>query len=247
MAAKCAVVPTSALMSDRVGQTGPMDIPRLLVDATIGDWVNERLLPPEVAFGRAGAVVPTGFRRVVRVLHPTDHGMTWADTARSTGKVVHPLVQWGDIVDDFDGLSRSDHEPAEGRAPTATLDAILDHCPAHGGLIYAVWNGWGSWEDEVDARILMPGWGGRDYRLHAGPKAAHTRWPGMSDFWSQTANIIWPIDRSWCIATEIDWDSTLVACSDTVAAAILDEPRLESFEVAYDSDLTASGDNIDTD
>lgn len=60
--------------STSVGQTGPMDVPRLLVDPTIGDWVNDRLLSHREAFGQAGAVVPTGFERVIRVLHPTGQG-----------------------------------------------------------------------------------------------------------------------------------------------------------------------------
>lgn len=157
---------------------------------------------------------------------------------------MHPLVQWGDLVAGFDGLSRSDHEPEEGRVPPATLEAILDHCPAEGDVIHAVWNGWGSWDELVDPKTLMPGWGGRDYRLHAGPKGAHTTWPGMSGHRGRTASLIWPTDHSWCIATEIDWDSTLVACSDVVGAGILDDPRLEAFEIAYDSDLSISGDTV---
>jgi hypothetical protein len=90
----------------------------------------------------------------------------------------------------------------------------------------------------------MPGFGGRAYRLFAGDKAAHTTWPGMDPFWPQSANLIWPADRSWCIATEIDWDSTLVACAAGVADALLSDRRLEAFEVRYDDDLSWCGDTV---
>jgi hypothetical protein len=90
----------------------------------------------------------------------------------------------------------------------------------------------------------MPGWGGRCYRLFVAEKATFTRWPGMGEYGPQSANLIWPKDRSWCIATEIDWDSTLVACSDEVADALLADERLEAFDVSYDDDLSWHGDTV---
>lgn len=90
----------------------------------------------------------------------------------------------------------------------------------------------------------MPGGGGRSYRLFAAGKAAVTQWPGMDPGWPQSANLIWPPDHSWCIVTEIDWDSTLVACSGEVADALLADRRLEAFDVAYDDDLSWHGDTV---
>lgn len=97
---------------------------------------------------------------------------------------------------------------------------------------------------QVDEAGLMPGWGGRSYRLFAAPKGAFMEWPGMDSIGPQSANLIWPIDHSWCIATEIDWDSTLVACSEPVAAALVVDEGLEAFEVAYDDDLSWYGDRV---
>ena len=90
----------------------------------------------------------------------------------------------------------------------------------------------------------MPGWGGRSYLLFEGPKAAWTTWPGMEPHWPQSANLIWPAERSWCIATEIDWDSTLVAGSAALVRALLADPRLETFAVWYDDDLSWRGDLV---
>lgn len=222
-----------------------MTVPRRLPDGTLGDWVNARLLDHSTAGTRVGSVVPTGFARVVRVLHPAGGGRSWADVAQANGRMVHPLVQWGGIFPGFDGNGRSSGvDPEEGSVPPGTLEAILEHCPADGEVVYAVWDGWGSWTDRCDKSALMPGWGGRSYRLFAAAKSALAHWPGMEDSWPQSANLIWPRERSWCIATEIDWDSTLVACADDVAAAVLADERLEAFEVRYDDDLSWYGDTV---
>lgn len=225
-----------------------MQPPRRLTNGTLGDWINERLLGHGAPGVSVGSVVPTGFARVVRVLHPAGDGRAWAEVAHAGGRVVHPLVQWGSIASHFDGSGRSsDVDPAEGSTPAATLEAILEHCPAGGDVTYGVWAGFGSWTEGEDPLSLMPGWGGRSYRLFAAGKAAVTQWPGMDPWWPQSANRIWPSDHSWCLATEIDWDSTLVACSGEVADALLADRRLEAFEVAYDDDLSWHGDTVNPD
>lgn len=90
----------------------------------------------------------------------------------------------------------------------------------------------------------MPGWGGRSYRLFVAEKSALTQWPGGDWSWPQSANLIWPSDHSWCVATEIDWDSTLIACADEVADPLLADERLEAFNVAIDDDLSWRGDTV---
>jgi len=224
-----------------------MAFPRRLTDASIGDWVNERLLDHGGPGCRVGSVVPTGFSRVVRVLHPAGDGRSWAEVAAAAGRTVHPLVQWCSIASRFDGTGRSSGiDPEEGSVPGETLAAILEHCPTESDVVYAVWAGFGSWGDRGDESALMPGWGGRDYLLFAAPRSPITTWPGMSSAWPQSANLIWPTDRSWCIATDIDWDSTLIAGPDLLTDAILEDQRLEAFEVAYDDDLSWYGDKINT-
>jgi hypothetical protein len=222
-----------------------MDLPRRLLDGTLGDWINERLLDHSGPGVRVGSVVPTGFACVVRVLHPPGDGRSWAEVARAGGRSVHSLVQWPSIASHFDGSGRSsDVDPDEGSVPAATLAAVLEHCPAEDEVTHGVWDGFGSWTDEGGQRALMPGWGGRSYRLFAAGKGAYTRWPGMNPACRQSANLVWPSDRSWCIATEIDWDSTLVASSKTVADALVADPRLETFVVGYDDDLSWLGDGL---
>jgi hypothetical protein len=222
-----------------------MPRPRRLTDVATGDWVNDRLLADRPPGCRVGSVVPTGFARVVRVLHPVGDGGSWAQVAAEAGRSMHPLVQWGSIAGHFDGSGRSgDRDPDEGSVPAETLGIILERCPAHEDLVFAVWAGYGSWENRATRGPLMRGWGGRDYLLFSAPKAPIGAWPGMHDSWPQSANLIWPSDHSWCIATEIDWDSTLIAGEIAMTDEILADTRLEAFEVSYDDDLSVYGDIV---
>ena len=54
----------------------------------------------------------------------------------------------------------------------------------------------------------------------------------------------WPADRSWCVATEIDFDSTLVGGTEALIADIIGDPGLEAFQVGPTDDLTFRGDTI---
>jgi hypothetical protein len=94
----------------------------------------------------------------------------------------------------------------------------------------------------------------RNYLLFRGPLRAalavgddHGGWvsdDGEPWFSPQSPNLIWPADRSWCVATEIDFDSTLVAGSRALVDAVLAHPDLEAWEVRSRDDLTDMGDRI---
>ena len=83
-------------------------------------------------------------------------------------------------------------------------------------------------------RVRLPG---RDYLLFEGPLDAAgelgewTHWEGRSWFDPQTPNLWWPDDRSWCVATEIDLDSTYVGGSVALVEEILGDPRFEALKV----------------
>lgn len=59
-----------------------------------------------------------------------------------------------------------------------------------------------------------------------------------------TPQLLWPQDHTWAVATEIDWDSTLVAGARDLVDAVLADPRLEAFEVGEHDDLSWSGDRV---
>lgn len=88
---------------------------------------------------------------------------------------------------------------------------------------------------------------GREYLLGRGPLAAaldvghhvHDGW-----FISQSPNLFWPADRAWCVATEIDFDSTLVGGSHQLIDALLADPDLEVWRVQPDDSLQDNADQL---
>jgi hypothetical protein len=68
--------------------------------------------------------------------------------------------------------------------------------------------------------------------------------PGGQSFDPQSPNLFWPADKAWCVATEIDLDSTYVGGSAALIAAILSDERLEAFPADVTDDITAGSDEI---
>lgn len=102
-------------------------------------------------------------------------------------------------------------------------------------------------------RLELPG---REYLLFAGPLRAagylgqrtpasvRGRWP-LPCLWRQSPNLLWPRDRSWCLATDVDVDSTLVGGpASLVDALVAGGAVLEAYRVPRDGDLTVGGDHV---
>jgi hypothetical protein len=88
----------------------------------------------------------------------------------------------------------------------------------------------------VAPRVRLPH---RDYVLYRGA-VAH----GWG--WAQGPNIWWPDDRSWCVASEIDFPYTYVGGGQQLIDEILAHPALEALPSAPDQAITADGDKINT-
>ena len=54
----------------------------------------------------------------------------------------------------------------------------------------------------------------------------------------------WPADRAWFVASEIDFDSTIVAGSPELRDVLLSDPELEAFDVPADGILSLNGDTV---
>lgn len=76
--------------------------------------------------------------------------------------------------------------------------------------------------DYPNSRVHLPG---RDYFIYTGPLRAALTFLDSSE---QTPNLFWPQDRSWCVATEIDLDSTFLAGPDALIEDALADPALEA-------------------
>lgn len=90
---------------------------------------------------------------------------------------------------------------------------------------------------------------GRSYVLfEAGANHfADTAWPARAPWvddvmWAQSPSILWPDDHAWVLATEIDFDSTLVAGTRALVRELVETPSLEVLPIRTDADLTWDGD-----
>ena len=151
------------------------------------------------------------------------------------------------------------------------LEVLAGFTVDPGDCYHAVWDGWG-WLHGGGATQILTGpptrdripslrgrmpeealagprlsHPGRDYLLFQGPlRAAMNIGHQVTADWRlpQSPSLLWPADRSWLLATEIDFDSTLVGGSAELVEQLLRAARLEAWPVGIDGDLTINGDRI---
>lgn len=80
---------------------------------------------------------------------------------------------------------------------------------------------------------------------------ADTAWPARSGLDSTgnslTPMALWPSDRAWYLASEVDFDSTIVGGSRALVDELLrlgDTDAAEVLEISIDADLTTEGDRL---
>lgn len=60
----------------------------------------------------------------------------------------------------------------------------------------------------------------------------------------EAPNLIWPADHRWLVASEVDFDSTLVGGNTALIEAIVGSPALEAWQVEPTDSLAANADKI---
>jgi len=218
------------------------------------EWVRERRLEYWSLPGQRTpvcAVVPTGFEAYCRVFHPAlrvyngqGDSVRWEEIARELGVELRGDSAWEDVASGGAPLSGLWHQaPLTGTLSQQELTVLVDllRPSTNKGeeCTFAVWDGYGG--SELDrqwpgaARLDLPG---RTYVLLKGPIEAATMSfdvpePGLPTF-DQSANIWWPGDVAWCVATEIDFCWTYVGASRQCIDRVIADPRLEALEVHGD-------------
>ena len=218
-----------------------------------GSWLLERLH----GLTSVASVAGQGAEAYVRLLHPiwreARHDWSqqrWSDVAAAQGRVMHPLVQWGRLHDDQDpyapGSSIGWFDPVVLAALVPLLGAATT---TPDDLVAGFWAG-GSGQRLVSRALLqVPG---RECVLATTSvdELSVPDWGfGMKLGWlpqvrRESMQLLWPEDHAWVLASEIDWDSTIVAGSRVLVDEILDDGRFEAFEVGPDDDLSWDGDVV---
>jgi hypothetical protein len=182
------------------------------------------------------------------VLHPATRvsggrasTVRWEEIARHRGVELHGQTSWQELAPARSPSSPLwNQAPGTGSLPRAEATVLTDLLRPYTGdaeaCTFAVWDGYGG--SELDrqwsgaARLRVPG---RTYVLLKGPiEAAATSFdvpgPGLGTA-GQSANIWWPGDVAWCVATEVDHCWTYVGGAWQCIDQVLADPRLEALEV----------------
>jgi hypothetical protein len=199
-----------------------------------------------------GSLVPEGFSSYVRVFHPAyrwaEDGIygiepvQWSTVAEWTGRIAHPLMQFERIANIPENEDPSWGPPPQvGTLPKEISEKLLTILRGFTSTPelcwFCVWEGFGEMNVlhyEGVPRVEVPG---RAYLLFRGEIEAITSF-------GQSPNIWWPEDRAWCVATEIDLDSTYVGGSEECINRIVTDPAIETFPAHLESRVDLGADEL---
>jgi hypothetical protein len=219
-------------------------------------WLTERI----TSFSKnVGALVPSTFDAYARVFHPAyDAGelVRWSQIARANRKIVHPQMQFtrligyrsrfspgytprqSDVFDEAPGVGELPRDVAASLAQT-----LARHTATAADCWFAVWHGWGDLDGAFDGQptFHLPQ---RDYHLAHGPVTAATQSVARPPWSHRPCNLWWPDDHAWCVATEIDLDSTYIGGSQACIEELLANPELEVTAIDLTAGVTADSDTL---
>lgn len=200
--------------------------------------------------------VPTGFAAYARVFHPARAAdgspVRWAAVAAANTRVAHPAMEWVGITGDWRFLHRDTQPPLwescpeEGSLPPAeaqVVASVLGAFTASDRWWFALWDGFGSSPERWRASPLVPMPNRSMYLFAGSPRDIGSSF-NRPEYWHQTANLWWPDDRAWCVATDIDLMTTYVGGSRAAIDALLGHPEIETAEVPADQGVSYDTDRI---
>jgi hypothetical protein len=221
-------------------------------------WLSERV----VGFAlNVVSLVPSGFEAYARVFHPANlfttdgtrnQDVRWAEVARMTGRTAHRMMQWHSLVGSFpdpdpdrvwDGGVRI-QSPESGSLPedvASLLVAVLrTHTATPERCWFALWDGWGGRGTPVTSAptFTLPN---RRYHLLTGPIQVTSR---LTAYPNDPASLWWPTDHAWCVATEIDLDTTYIGGSRSCIDQLLTCEGIEAYEVEQTDRIDVYSDGL---
>jgi hypothetical protein len=206
-----------------------------------------------------GSLIPPVFESYARVFHPayrdirTPDGyrkeitVSWHAVARANDRVAHPAMEWGSLVGSWHGPTQPglwDRQPDNGQLPvpeTRELSRILQQYTHSDSVMYAVWEGYSILEDYDLGNVERFELPFRTMYMKSGSIDDAVNPFGIPDM---TANLWWPSDQQWCVATDIDLMTTYVGGNTRCIQAIISSDALEAMPVTSDQRITWDTDTI---
>ena len=197
------------------------------------------------------SIVPSGYPAYARLLHPAYRSSTdeptrasWQSVADLAGLAIDKTIQWEDVIAPLPEQAFKFFEPPlEGTLDQETCEELMPILKAHTSTPslcwYGVWDGY-SYLREACRNASRISLNGRRYYLLRGalPLSPASLCTGPFFQW---ANIFWPDDRAWCVASEVDFRSTYIAASVGAIVDLLARFPGEVFRVDPNERVTLRG------
>jgi hypothetical protein len=198
------------------------------------DWLRESL----TTFAQSVAsFLPGSFEAYARLYHPWQSGdgtsaaapPTWGELAAAAGVDRNDPVACESLI----WSPQRQFQVDVGSLPRAVSDPLVEHLSSATTTPqrcwFAVWEGFGgsAIPPDLEPKLELPH---RRYHVFTGPiEGALTSYAAAS-FVHQSANLWWPADHAWCVATEIDHAWTYVGAAQSCIRTILADARFEAVE-----------------
>jgi hypothetical protein len=196
--------------------------------------------------------------------------LRWDEIAQRAGRRIHPRVQFDSLI----GVPRGGARPYEAEIGTLSpqlYTPLCDHLEAHTSTPqrcwFCIWEGYGhiqgggsvlEWPvlDGARPRIRAPEPPAFDSAVMEGPRVSipgrdyillEGRLQGWEHFLAEgwdSPNLVWPDDRAWCVASEIDLDSTYLGGPAELIESLLTDDRFEALRASPDDPIDTTGDTI---
>jgi hypothetical protein len=206
------------------------DVVELLSDLTPVAWLAPRLSPRSF---KVKMTCPVGYEAYARLFFPFigpdtsdvaqfyENLMTWRRVAEMNGRVLHPLAERETIS-----------APHEGEGEfTACIDTLSDlqakalrevllRYTSSEDYYFLLWDGFGDLNEQAFAGAAKVHHEMREWYLFRGPLRGVDALPHDPSY-------LWPSDRAWCVAGDIDFEWVYLAGSqdlidEVVALDVLD-------------------------
>ncbi len=192
----------------------------------------------------------------------------WAEVAHANGRVAHPAMEWtaitGSYEYDWHGMQPGiwDEVPQRGSLPLRLTERLCGQLAAFTSTPELCWcAGWegdgnmiGLWSDLSLPRLAMSNRAMIVARgsLSSVPQRSFTdgfeAWdePGHPQFAEsyRSPSLWWPDDRAWCVATDVDLQSTYLGGSAECVARLLNDEQVEVMPVSAEQSVTIDADTI---
>jgi hypothetical protein len=173
--------------------------------------------------------------------------VTWAEIAAFNGRIAHPAMEWAFITGSWEFRGDDDQPgvwndaPAQGHLPVSAGTPLAAVLARHTTTPSDCWFGVDStWHSDAEPALRLAGVGCLLVRGTV-ELAASNFAPEPVE---QSANVWWPDDRAWFVATNIDLMTTYVGGSAACIADLLAADGLEVAAVPADQRVTWDADTV---